>query len=107
MKSGVFPIARTRFRKRYCLCFQFTVVFPSWTSIRLLGAWPDRETISKIGAARSVIRVPPRSIDHHDVGITEGLGMINALGSADGTRLCGSVCDLTGTGMPKNKLVLA
>jgi hypothetical protein len=89
VKTGEFSIARTRCRKRNVLCFQFIVVFPSWTSIRLLGAWPDRETISKIGAARSVIRVSPRSIDHHDVGITEGLGMINALGTGDlsGPRL--------------------
>jgi hypothetical protein len=93
--------------KRNVLCFQFTVVFPSWTSIRLLAAWPDRETISKIGAARSVIRVPPRSIDHHDVGNTEGLGMINALGSADSHSCvadpCAAVLDAYRGILPSNE----
>ena len=31
-ENWVFSIARTRCRKRNVLCFQFTVVFPSWTS---------------------------------------------------------------------------
>jgi hypothetical protein len=32
VKTGEFSIARTWCRKRNCLCFQFTVVFPSWQS---------------------------------------------------------------------------
>jgi hypothetical protein len=32
VKTGLFSIARKRCRKRNVLCFQFAVVFPSWTS---------------------------------------------------------------------------
>ncbi len=51
MKTGVFSIARTRCRKRNVLCFQFTVVFPSWMSIHLRGVWADqnRQTRQRSG----------------------------------------------------------
>jgi hypothetical protein len=36
-----------------------------------VGSLARSGNVSKIGAARSVMRVSPRSIDHHDVAITE------------------------------------
>jgi hypothetical protein len=51
-KTGVFSIARTRCGKRNCLCFQFTVVFPSWTSpVRPRSPAPTNQSLSAIRVA--------------------------------------------------------
>ena len=54
-ENRLFCIARTRCRKRKSLCFQFTVVFPSWHSM-LAQSRPCRRTYSTLGSYGRSIR---------------------------------------------------